>query len=394
MGSDLGDPHPVYDEVRAEHPVYVGDLMVDRLGMPATTLSYWPDGQPYTIVGHAEALRVLRDNEHFSNSVMERTVGKTHGRTVLVMDAPEHTFHRKALRTIFSKKAFEHWRDELVVPDVQKRLDGILERGRADLVREFTLPFPVAIVHKILDLPDDKLEEFSSLAVGLLLYRTNPELAATCGRHLGDMLQGQVDEARRRGDNGSLLSALIDMKVDTDEVLDDDAIISFLRILLPAGAETTTRTLGNLFTYLLSDPSLYRLIGEDRNLVGKAIDEALRIESPTQYVYRLCIEDTEVAGRTIPAGSPVAVSLSAANRDPKVFDRPGEFRLDRRGGQIAFGNGVHVCLGMHLAMLEATTALNTALDKLPDLRIDPDAPEPVIGGIAFRSPGYLHVLAR
>jgi cytochrome P450 len=118
------------------------------------------------------------------------------------------------------------------------------------------------------------------------------------------------------------------------------------------------------------------------------------MEPPTQYAYRICMRDTELFGVPIPAGSPIAVSLSAANRDPEVHENPGEYRLDRASGQIAFGNGVHVCLGMHLAMQESTAALNLALDRLPELRLDPDSAPPVIGGIAFRSPGALHVLTR
>jgi cytochrome P450 len=147
-----------------------------------------------------------------------------------------------------------------------------------------------------------------------------------------------------------------------------------------------------VFAYLTADPDLLAAVREDRDLIKPVIEETLRLEPPTQYVYRLCVRDTEVAGTAIPAGSPIAVSLSAANRDPLVYEDPAAFRLHRPTAHLAFGHGVHLCLGMHLARMEASAALTGFLDRMPRLRRDPSAPAPVISGIAFRSPAVVPLI--
>ena len=123
-----------------------------------------------------------------------------------------------------------------------------------------------------------------------------------------------------------------------------------------------------------------------------AIEETMRIEPPTQYVYRLCVKDIEVAGVEIPAGSPIAVSLSSANRDEKVFEDADQFRPGRPVPHLSFGHGVHLCLGRHLARMEASTALEGFLRRMPNLRRDEDSEPPRITGIAFRSPATVPVI--
>ncbi|MGC9537447.1 cytochrome P450 [Streptomyces sp. UG1] len=388
-GGNLGNPHSVYDEIRARGPVYRGDLLTDTLGLPSSNSSFW-EGQPYTVLGHAEAVHCLRDSEHFSNSAYTRTVGKTHGTTILVLDAPEHTRQRRAIQKAFTRKAIEHWRQDFVTPEAHRRLDAIAAGGRTEFVRDFALVYPAAVLHHIIGLPDELFEPFNQLAIGLLLYRSNPELAVRCSASLGELISAAITEARANPSD-NFLSWLCQARTEDGDLLDDLTLVSFVRILLPAGAETTSRALGTLFYYLTADPSRYEAVRDDRELVANAIDEALRIEPPTQYSYRLCVKDTVLGGEHIPAGSPIAVSLSAANRDPEVFESPHEFRLDRKRGQVAFGNGVHVCIGQHLALMETTVALNHALDVMPKLRRDKDAVEPELAGIAFRSPAHLNL---
>ena len=384
MGANLSDPHPLYDELRPDHPVYRGDLLTERLGLPSSTMSVW-EGQAYTILGYSAAMQVLRDAEHFSNTVYARTVGKTHGRNILNIDDPEHLLHRKVIQKAFNRKAMDGWRTSYMEPQVQRVIDEIIGRGRADLMSSFALQFPVSVVHHVLGLPEDKLEVFQQLAAGLLLYRTRPDVALACSELLGDMLLEFVRQ-RRRQPSGDFISTLIGTRMDNGAYFTDDEIVSFLRVLLPAGGETTARTIGSMFAYLTAEPELLDRVRADRALAGPVIEETMRIEPPTQYVYRLCVKDAQVGPTLIPAGSPIAVSLSAANRDPLAFDHPAAFRPGRTTPHLSFGHGVHLCLGMHLARMEASAALNGFLDRMPKLRRDPAQPAPRISGIAFRSP--------
>jgi len=389
-GSSFGDPHPVYDEIRARGPVHRGDLLTEVFGLASSNATQW-EGQPFTVVGHAEVMACLRDSQHFSNTAYSRTVGKTHGTTILGLDAPQHTSQRRAIQKAFTRKAMESWRGDFVVPEARRRLDEIAQRGRTEFVKDFALVYPASVLHHIIGLPDEMFEQFNQLAIGLLLYRSNPELALRCSAILGRMIAEAIADARA-DPRDDFLTWLCQATTTDGERLDDETLISFVRILLPAGAETTSRTLGTLFLHLTADPERYAQVRANRDLIPVAIDEALRIESPTQYVYRLCVQDTVLGGVPIPAGSPVAVCLSAANRDPAVFADPHTFRLDRKRGQVAFGHGAHVCIGMHLALLEAGVALDAALDRLPDLRRDPAAEPPEIAGIAFRSPARLDLV--
>jgi cytochrome P450 len=382
--SGLPDPHAVYRELLAQGPVYPGDLMTDRLGMAVSALSPW-EGQPYTILGSKAAEHVLRDAEHFSNTVYTRTVGKTHGRTILTIDDPEHLLHRKVIQKAFNRKAMDAWRVDYMEPEAHRVIDSIIDRGHGELMSDLALRFPVSVVHHILGLPEEQLEKLQNLAVGLLLYLTRPDIAVLCSERLGSMLQDHIEQRRQTGAN-DFIGTLLTSQMDNGEHFTDEEIVSFLRILLPAGGETTARTIGSMFAYLTADPDLLDRVRNDRNLIRPVIEETLRLEPPTQYVYRLCVKDTDVAGTKIAAGSPIAVSLSAANRDPEAFHEPASFRIDRTTPHLAFGHGVHLCLGMHLARMETSTVLNAMLDRMPRLRRDPSAPAPVISGIGFRSP--------
>ena len=387
MGANLNDPHPVYDELRPAHPVYRGDLLTERLGLAGSALSVW-EGQPYTILGYSAALQVLRDAEHFSNTAYARTVGKTHGRNILNIDDPEHALHRRVIQKAFSRKAMDAWRTGYMEPEVQRCVDQMASSGRGELMSGFALRFPVSVVHHILGLPEDQLDVLQQLAAGLLLYVSRPEVALVCSELLGDMLTEYVRQ-RRHQPSGDFLSILVDTKMENGAYFTDEEIVSFLRVLLPAGGETTARTIGSMFTYLTAQPELLDQVRADRALVGPVTDETLRLEPPTQYVYRLCVKDAEVGETTIPAGSPIAVSLSAANRDPLVFDQPGVFQLGRKAPHLSFGQGVHLCLGMHTARMEISAALNGFLDRLPKLRRDLERPAPHISGITFRSPAVV-----
>jgi cytochrome P450 len=390
-GSDLSDPHATYTELRAQGAVYRGDLLIDRLGLQASALAVWGSGQPFTILGYEATEQVLRDAETFSNQIYAATVGKTHGRNILNIDDPDHRAHRKVIQKAFSRKAIDRWRVEFMEPEVQRSIDAIIDRGRGNLMTDFALRFPVAVIHHMLGLPPEKLHSFQNLATGLLLYRTRFNIAQLCSQRLAEILQEYIT-TRRANPADDFISVLCHTQLEDGRYFTDDEVVSFLRILLPAGGETTARTIGTLFAYLTAQPELLARARVDEAFRRAAIEEAIRLEPPTQYAYRLCVKDTEVAGVEIPAGSPIAVSLSSAHRDEKVFEDADQFRPGRPMPHLAFGHGVHLCLGMHLARMEASTALEGFLERMPNLRRDEDAEPPRMAGVTFRSPATVPLI--
>ena len=169
-------------------------------------------------------------------------------------------------------------------------------------------------------------------------------------------------------------------------------MLSFLRLLLPAGAETTYRLTGSCIYALLANPEVYEEVRADRRAIEPLIQETLRWESPVQFVSREPTEDVEIAGYPVPAGALLSVVVGSANRDERHYAEADRFDLHRQNDDhLAFGFGEHFCAGSHLALLEARVALNALLDRLPNLRLDRDQECRVVG-LAFRSPDKLPVV--
>lgn len=219
----------------------------------------------------------------------------------------------------------------------------------------------------------------------------NPERGLAASAALCDYF-APILEARRAEPKDDLISALAAAEIDGAK-LEDEEIFSFLRLLLPAGVETTYRSLGSLLFALLSDPAQLEAIRADRSLLPQAIEEGVRWESPLLTITRVATRDTELGGVQIPAGATVMPMLGAANRQDDRYPDPDTFDIFRKQkSNVGWGHGVHVCLGMHLARLEMRTAINLLLDRLPNLRLDPDGGDPHIRGQVFRSPTALPVL--
>jgi cytochrome P450 len=189
-----------------------------------------------------------------------------------------------------------------------------------------------------------------------------------------------------------LLSILGRAELDGQRLTDDE-IFAFCCLLLPAGAETTYRSSSNLLCGLLTHPDQLAAVRADRDLLPRAIEEGIRWEPPLTGIIRFSLRDVEVEGFSIPKGAVVNLSLASANRDETKFEHPDEFDVFRSTRQhVSFALGPHTCLGMHLARMETAVALTTLLDRLPGLRLDADADDVQIAGVAFRSPRSLPVV--
>jgi cytochrome P450 len=335
--------------------------------------------------------QVLKDGETFSSSGYADSMGLVMGHSILEMDEPEHHRYRSLIQLAFTRKEMERWEKELVTPVVDGLIDKFLDRGSAELVRELFFPFPVHVIAGMLGLPAEGLSQFHGKAVELISIAVDIERGLEASQWLYDYFAAIIAD-RRVEPRGDVISVLVQAELDGQRLTDDE-IIAFLRLLLPAGAETTYRSSSNLMFGLLSHPDQLVALRDDRSLMQQAIEEGLRWEPPLTGIGRTATRDVEIGGVTIPAGAPVAVEMGSANRDPARWEDPDAFDIQRpMQPHMSFAHGPHTCLGMHLARMETTVVLNRVLDRLPDVRLDPSADDVYISGLMFRAPNELPVL--
>ena len=384
VAGDVRDPYPELAEARRQHPVQ----QLDSSLMPHE------EGQEvFFVYRHEDIAQVLRDAETFSSAhIIDLIMGPVMGEHIMLgMDDPQHRRYRALVSTAFRQKVLAQWENELVVSVATELIDGFAGLGHADLVPEFNFPFPTQVISGILGLPREDYRQFQRWSTAILSFFTRLDEAVRASQEVKDYMAVILAE-RRREPREDLISELAHAELD-GERLSDEEIFSFLRLLLPAGVETTYRATGNMLFSLLSNPEQLAAVRADRDLVPQTIEESLRLETPLLNITRLATRDTELSGVSIPAGSTVMLMLAAANRDESRYAEPDEFDIHRESPKphISFGHGPHACLGTHLARLEMRVSLNLLLDRLPNLRLDPAGDDPHIRGQVFRSPTSLPV---
>src|SRR6516165_925217 len=389
VGGTIRDPYPQLHELARRSPVHTGPI---DLGEGAD-LADPTKPAPVTVFGFDEVVQVLRDHETFSSVVYEDVMGTVMGRTILQMDEPEHRTIRSLVAGSFRSKMLERWEEELVAVVVNELVDAFIGRGRADLVREVTFNFPVQVIARILGLPRSDYPRFQRWALELTSVAANWERGMAASAALRDYFADVMAE-RRAAPGDDLISDLVRAEVEGQH-LSDEEIYSFLRLLLPAGVETTYRATGSLLFALLDDRRQFDALYADRSLYPQAFEEVVRWEPPVTVILRRATRDTVLAGVPIEEGADVALLIGAANRDERKYTDPDRFDMFRQQRQhVGFGFGVHVCLGMHLARMESRIAINTLFDRLGPFTLDPEADPPHIEGLAFRSPLSLPVVFR
>ncbi len=373
---DVRDPYPDYARARREAPV-------------STTVHFGRE-----IIGvyrYDDVERILGDNTTFSSSSYADDVGMVFGPTILQMDGREHQEHRALVAHAFRRKVLAAWEVSQIEPTARELVERFAGAGRADLVRELAFQLPIRIIARILGIASDDYGRFARLSIDMISMAVDPMRGIAASQELGTYFTGIISE-RRADPREDLISELTAVELD-GEALPDEEILGFLRLLLPAGAETTFRLLGNLLFALLTDDEALDAVRDDRALLEPAIEEALRWESPVQFVSRRTTAPVTLSGVDLPAGSGLTGFIGSANRDETRFEDPARFDLRRKGPpHLAFGGGHHYCLGAHLGRLETTVALNALFDRLPDLELDPQAEDPHVHGYAFRSPPSLPVV--
>jgi cytochrome P450 len=368
------DPHPHLARLREQEPV-----------------SWLPALDGWLVTRHDRALEVMRDASTFTVDDPRFSTGQVIGPSMLSLDGDEHARHRAAFVEPFRPRAVGERFAAPVAAETERLIEAFASTRSADLRRSFAGPLAASIITRALGL--QAAESQTVLAWYGAIVAAVTEI--TAGR--GITAEGQQAFAGLRarlqavidGDGPSSLLAT----AAAGGQLAPEQIISNAAVLLFGGIETTEGMIANAILLLLERPDELARVRADPSLIDAAIDESLRLEPAAAVVDRYATHDVDMAGASIKRADLVRVSISAANRDPAVFPRPDRLDLDRDNARrhIAFAQGPHVCIGVHLARLEARTALSALLARLPRLRLDPERPS-AIRGLVFRKPPALHVV--
>ncbi|MGW0021076.1 cytochrome P450 [Rhodococcus sp. NPDC003382] len=381
---DFRDPYPFFAARRREGGVFHGTVM----DYSRTPESLRP-ADSYAALTYSTVSAALRNDRVFSSKLYDATIGVFMGPTILAMSGTKHRAHRNLVSAAFKPQSLRVWEPDIVRPICNALIDEFAGDSHADLVADFTFEFPTRVIARLLGLPAEDLPFFRKAAVSIISYAGNVPRALAASEDLKNYFLGHIEQ-RRSQPTDDIISDLVTAEVE-GENLTDEAIYSFLRLLLPAGLETTYRSSGNLLYLLLRHPDQFAAVQADHGLIPQAIEEGLRYETPLTFVQRYTIEDTELGGVPIPAGAVVDLVLGSANRDEDRWERPEEFDILRKTlPHISFTAGAHTCLGLHLARMETRVAVECLLTRLTNFRLQDDG-DPHITGQPFRSPNRLPI---
>jgi cytochrome P450 len=364
----LTDPYPIYRQLQETAPAY--KMPVNRFA-----------AELWMITRYADVTALFRE-AHFAND-MSRVLpaDKLPGfsKTLIFRDPPDHTRLRSLVSQAFTAKR---------VRDLEPRIAAIVDallaqvrpRGSMDFIAEFAALLPSTVIAELLGVPAEDQAQFQAMADMIARgadhrataeeQQASRDAVSACASYF----QGLIAE-RRRHPQDDFLTGLLEAR-DVHDRLSEDELLETCSLILLAGYETTVRLLGNGLFTLLSHPDQMTLLRQQPALLPRAIEEMLRYESPVQQsVLRISTEPVEIAGQSIAAGQMLSAVIGAANRDPAQFTNPDEFDITREPNRhLAFGTGIHFCLGAPLARIEARVAFERLFAQLPNLRLVHDAP--------------------
>ena len=390
-GGYHGDPYPQFHRLRETGPVHPGTVheLVGYSGPASFQGLPFPDRPHFSAFSYALCDRAFRDDETFASSPepLDRAGSIGIDSSMLNMGGREHRRYRGLVQPSFVPSRARWWIERWIASTVDQLITGFQDEGRADLNVDFCAAIPMLTITGSFGIPvTDALDLRASIR-------------QSAGRHgMEEFLRilAPVVAARREAPEDDLISVLVQAGLtDTEGVterLSDAEIYSFSYLLLAAGSGTTWKQMGITLAALLARPSLLAAVREDRSLLRAAIEESVRWAPTDPMFSRHVARDVVYDGVEMPAGSVLHLCLGAANRDPARWDRPDEYDPLRPAmPSLAFGNGPHVCLGMHVARAEMAVGIGALLDRLPDLRLDPDAEEPRIIGMYERGATNIRV---
>lgn len=362
------NPFPFYAQLRAEAPVFPVKLIKQRA---------------WLITRYDDVLTVLKDErfakdrrnamtpEQLKKSPWVPPMLKPFERNMLDLDSPDHTRLRALVHKAFTPRLIEQMRDQIQVL-TNELLDRVEPRGSMDLIADFALPLPLTMIGRILGVPTVDNHKFHRWTKTLVSAGTNRNLFVLIPSVMSFMryLKKLIRE-RRASPRDDLVTALVQARDGSDQ-LSEDEMLAMILILLIAGHETTVNLIGSGSLALLEHPDQMAKLRSEPALIKTAIEELLRFVCPVEMATeRYAREDITIAGTTIPRGELVMAVIGSANRDANYFDHPDSLDIARKDNKhLAFGHGAHFCLGAALARLEGQIAINTLIQRMPNLRLN------------------------
>lgn len=370
----LRDPYPHYRELRERSPVHFNEGRGN-----------------WVLTRYSDIATVLRDHERFSaerGGPARYSTGDM-PRSMLGSDPPHHTRLRTLVNKAFTARTVERLR-----PRIQGLVDGLIDgvsgRGEMEVIADFAYPLPITVIAEMLGVPvsdRDFFKEASSKIAAALgpIEDMQVGMRALEGRNALVAYFNELIPKRQGDPHDDLISALLAAE-EAGDVLSHGELIAMLILLLVAGHETTVNLIGNGLLALLRNPDQLERLRDDTRIERSAIEELLRYDSPVQFTGRIAVDDFELDGKKIKAGSGVQTILASANRDPAVFDDPDTLDLGRDPcPHLSFSAGIHFCLGAQLARLEGQIALSTIVRRLPNMKLATDdlvwRPAPILRGL-------------
>jgi cytochrome P450 len=367
------NPFPYYAQLRAEAPVF-----------PVTLQS---KQRAWLVTRYDDVLNVLKDErfakdrhnamtpEQLKKSPWVPSMFKPLERNMLDLDSPDHTRLRALVHKAFTPRMVEQMRNQ--IQDLTNDLlDAVEPKGAMDLIADFALPLPLNMIGRILGVPAKDNPKFHRWSKTLISGGSNRNLFVLIPNTMAFMryLKKLIRE-RRENPKDDLITALVQAKDGSDQ-LSEDEILAMIFLLLIAGHETTVNLIGSGTLALLENPDQLEMLRSEPTLIKTAIEELLRFVCPVEMATeRYTCEDITIAGTTIPRGELVMAVIGSANRDERYFDNPDSLDITRKNNKhLAFGHGVHFCLGAPLARLEGQIAISTLIQRMPNLRlsVEPD----------------------
>jgi len=366
------DPYPIYRRLREEDPVHWSELM------DAWVLARYDD-----IVAVLTDPRYSADRRQAQNRFVQQAMQRQEefgpfgrAQTMLTSDPPEHTRLRKLVSKAFTPRRVEGMRPR-IQSIVDHLLDDVQGRGEMDVIWDLAYPLPVIVIAEMLGVPPEKRDTFKrwstdlAATVGPLIADNMIDQARKSVEALAEYFRGVIRE-RRRQPREDLVSGLIAAE-EQGQALGEDEVLATCILLLVAGNETTTNLIGNGTLALIRNPDQMERLRNDPSLIRTAVEELLRYDGPVQGTGRVAMEELEIDGHQVRQGQIVFTLLGAANHDPAQFPDPDRLDLGRQPNEhIAFGDGIHFCLGAALARAEGQIAIQTLLERIPNPRLAGD----------------------
>ena len=354
------DPFPQYERMRDTAPVF-------------------QDGQTgcWHVFRYDDVQRVLSEHATFSSRMggdNPSGTGQLFAASLITTDPPRHRQLRSLVTQAFTPKAVDALASR-IAGLTNELLDRIAAGGSADLIRDLAYPLPVIVISELLGIPAEDRERFKHWSDVIVSQTRTAPAAETQDATTSEMVEyflALIDRRRTRPGT-DLISSLLSAEIDGQRLTVPE-LLGFCSLLLVAGNETTTNLIGNAVLCLAESPgTLGRLLG-DPGLVPQALEEVLRFRSPVQSMYRVAVAETVLSGQRVPAGAPIVAWIGSANRDGQQFPAAAGFDIDCSPNRhLAFGHGIHFCLGAPLARLEARIVLEALLTRLPGLALAPGA---------------------